>query len=75
MPRFQADNVRGKKVKVTRETVLVAKAQHPTASRYELAALLGCSEQTVQRRLEDNNVRGGENAPSTKILLTGCMGQ
>ncbi len=73
MPRFQADNVRGKRVKVTREAVLAAKAQHPTASRHELAAILGCSEQTVQRRLEGNNVRGGKHEPSTKIMLTGCM--
>ncbi len=73
MPRFQADNVRGKRVKVTREAVLAAKAQHPTANRHELAAILGCSEQTVQRRLEGNNVRGGKHEPSTKIMLTGYM--
>ncbi len=73
MPRFQADNVRGKKVKVSREAVLAAKERYPDANRHELAAILGCSEQTIQRRLEDNNVRGGKHAMSTKILLTGCM--
>ena len=73
IPRFQADNVRGKKVRITREEVLAAKARNPGANRYQLAALLGCSEQTVQRRLEDNNVRGGKTAVATKVLLTGCM--
>ncbi len=73
IPRFQADNVRGKKAPVTREDVLSAKSQNPGANRHQLALLLGCSEQTVQRRLEDNNVRGGKAAVPTKVCLTGCM--
>ena len=73
MPRFQANSLRGKKVKISREEILAIKKEHPGASRYEIAALLGCSEQTIQRRLEGNNVRGGKYAASTKILLTGCM--
>lgn len=73
IPKFQADNVRGKKVKVTREDVLAAQSLHPEANRYALAALLECSEQTIQRRLQDNNVRGGKASPQTKVLLTGCM--
>ncbi len=73
IPRFQADNVRRKKVQVTRDDVLTAKAKNPGANRYQLASLLGCSEQTIQRRLEDNNVRGGKTSTPTKVLLTGCM--
>ena len=73
MPRIQANNVRGKKVKISREEIIAVKVQHPDASRYELAAMLGCSEQTIQRRLEGNNVRGGKHTDSTKVLLTGCM--
>lgn len=73
MPRFQADNIRRKKVQVTREQILEAKNEHPSANRYELASLLGCSEQTIQRRLEGNNVRGGKHGHSTKIKLTGCL--
>ena len=73
MPRLQADNVRGKRVQISRETVLAAKERHPDATRYELAAVLGCSEQTVQRRLEGNNVRGGKHSAGTRIMLTGCM--
>ena len=73
MPRFQADNIRRKKVKVTREQILAVQALRPDANRYQLASLLGCSEQTIQRRLEGNNVRGGKNAIATKVLLTGCL--
>ncbi len=73
MPRFQADNVRRKKVAVTKEQILETKQKYPTANRHDLAKLLGCSEQTIQRRLEDNNVRGGKHAAPTKIKLTGCM--
>ena len=73
MPKFQADNLRRKKSAVTREQVLAAREAHPRARRQELATLLGCSEQTIQRRLEHNNVRGGKQSASTKVLLTGCM--
>ena len=73
MPKFQANNMRRKTNSVTREQVLAAREAHPQARRQELAALLGCSEQTIQRRLEHNNVRGGKQSASTKVLLTGCM--
>ena len=73
MPRFQANNVRGKRVAVMREDVLAMQAQYPDATRHQLASLLGCSEQTIQRRLEHNNVRGGKQEPGTKVVLTGCM--
>ena len=73
MPKFQANNVRRKVCSVTREQVLAAKEAHPNAKRQELAALLGCSEQTIQRRLEHNNVRGGKQSASTKVRLTGCL--
>ena len=73
MPRYQADNVRGKAHPVTRKDIEHMKQRFPEANRYELAQRLGCSEQTVQRRLEGNNVRGGKNDIATKILLTGCM--
>ena len=73
MPRFQANNVRGKAVGITRADVLNAQRKYPTANRHEIAALLGCSEQTVQRRVENNNVRGGKSTTPTKVLLTGAM--
>ena len=73
MPRLQANNVRGKRSAVTADDVRAAMRRHPQAGRRELAALLGCSEQTVQRRLQGNNVRGGRQAPGTKVLLTGGL--
>ena len=59
MPRIQADNVSAKKVKITREQVPAAQRDHPGFDKYQLAALLGCSEQTIDRRLKNNNVREG----------------
>lgn len=73
MPRFQADNITRKTSPITRSDVIVAREQHPEATRHQLAAILGCSEQTVQRRLEGNNVRGGKHSTPTRILLTGAL--
>ena len=70
MPRIQADNVSAKKVKITREQVLTAQQANPSFDKYQLAALLGCSEQTIDRRLKNNNVRGGKYAPQTRVQLT-----
>ena len=73
MPRFQADNVRGKTHAITKAEIEAKLAEHPGANRHRLAQLLGCSEQTIQRRLEGNNVRGGKHNVATKVLLTGNM--
>ena len=70
MPRIQADNVSAKKVKVTRDQVLKARQENPGFDKYQLAALLGCSEQTIDRRLKNNNVRGGKYAKQTRVQLT-----
>lgn len=69
MPRIQADDLSHKRCRVTREDVLRALAEHPTYNRYQLAALLGCSEQTVDRRLKHNNVRGGKHSVQTRVKL------
>ena len=73
MPRLQADNVTNKKVKITREDVLAARELYPSYNKYQLAALLGCSEQTIDRRLKNNNVRGGKYAAQRKVKLVGGM--
>lgn len=70
MPRFAADNLTRKTSPVTRDDVLEAMEAHPGANRRQLAARLGCSEQTVQRRLEGNNARGGKHTTPTRVLLT-----
>ena len=73
MPRIQADNIATKKVKISREQVLAAKDDHPGYNRYQLADLLGCSEQTIDRRLNNNNVRGGKYEVQKKVKIVGGL--
>ena len=71
MPRIQADNPSNKKCAVTREMVIEAKRLHPDYNRDQLAAFLHCSEQTIDRRLNGNNIRGGKHAVGTHVKLVG----
>lgn len=71
IPRFQAATLNQHKSPVTREDVLKAKEQYPHYNRYQLARLLGCSEQTIDRRLNGNNIRGGKYATQTRVHLVG----
>lgn len=71
MPRIMGLNPSNRKCSVTREMVLKAKEEHPDYNRYQLAALLNCSEQTIDRRLNGNNIRGGKYAPGTHVKLVG----
>lgn len=69
IPRLQAMNISHQKSPVTREDVLEAKRNYPHYNRYQLAELLNCSEQTIDRRLNGNNVRGGKYATQTRVHL------
>ncbi|MDR2734191.1 MAG: site-specific DNA-methyltransferase [Spirochaetota bacterium] len=71
MPRIQGMNIANHKSQVTREMVLDAKSKFPGYSRDQLAAYLGCSEQTVDRRLNGNNIRGGKHQIQTRVKLVG----
>jgi site-specific DNA-methyltransferase (adenine-specific) len=73
MPRIQAENVSRQRSPITREQVIEAKRKHPHLNRNELAALLGCSEQTVDRRLNGNNIRGGKYSTQTRVHLVGDL--
>lgn len=73
MPKISADNLAKKRSPVTRDAVTVAMKQHPNKSRYELAALLGCSEQTIDRRLNGNNIRGGKYETQTRLKVVGGL--
>ncbi len=73
MPRVQADAINKKRSPVTREDVLNAMKKHPNYSRYQLAELLNCSEQTIDRRLHGNNIRGGKHEPQTRVKIVGGM--
>ena len=69
MPRIMGLNPSNRKCAVTREMVLKAKTENPTLNRDGLAKLLGCSEQTIDRRLNGNNIRGGKYEPGTRLKL------
>ncbi len=69
MPRIQAATVSRQRSDVTREDVLKAIKEHPNFNRYQLAELLGCSEQTIDRRLNGNNIRGGKYSTQTRVKL------
>lgn len=71
IPRFQAMNLSMQKSKITREMVLEAKSQFPEYNRYQLAEYLGCSEQTIDRRINGNNIRGGKYETQTRVHLVG----
>lgn len=71
MPRIMGLNPSNRKCSVTREMVLNAKESHPEFNRYQLARLLNCSEQTIDRRLNGNNIRGGKYSTGTHVKLVG----
>ena len=71
MPKIQANNVSMRKCSVTEEDVRNAQAEHPDYNRYQLAKLLGCSEQTIDRRLHGNNIRGGKYNTQTRVKIVG----
>ena len=73
MPRIQAEVIGQRKSKVTREDVLRAMEEHPGMNRYQIAKLLKCSEQTVDRRLHGNNIRGGKYDDQTRTKIVGGM--
>ncbi len=73
MPRVQAEVIHRKRSSVTREDVLRAMAEHPDYNRYQIAALLGCSEQTIDRRLNGNNIRGGKYEVQTRVKVVGGL--
>jgi site-specific DNA-methyltransferase (adenine-specific) len=73
MPRLQAEAVSRRRSSVTREQVMEALGRHPSYDKYQLAALLGCSEQTIDRRLNGNNIRGGKYEVQTRVKIIGGL--
>lgn len=71
MPKFQALNQSKQKCSITKEMILAAREGNPHCSRYDLAKMLGCSEQTIDRRLNGNNIRGGKHQTQTRVKLIG----
>ena len=71
MPRIMGLNPANRKCSITKEMILKAKEDYPDYNRNQLAALLNCSEQTIDRRLNGNNIRGGRYALGTHVKLVG----
>lgn len=71
IPRFQASNLSKHRSLITKEMVLEAKSKYPDYNRNKLAEYLGCSEQTIDRRLNGNNIRGGKYEVQTRVKLVG----
>jgi DNA modification methylase len=71
IPRFQALNLSKQRSPITRQMILEARVKFPRYNRDELAAYLGCSEQTIDRRLNGNNIRGGKYEVQTRVKLVG----
>jgi len=73
MPKIQADVISGKRVAVSRSDILKMKTAYPHMSRHELARFFDCSEQTIDRRLNGNNIRGGKHETQTRVKIVGGL--
>lgn len=73
MPRIMAENVSRRKVNITREEIQAVWDMHPDFNRKQIAQIMGCSEQTIDRRMNGNNVRGGKYSAQTRVKLVGDM--
>jgi DNA modification methylase len=73
MPKIMAENISRRKVSLCKEDILAVKKENPDWNRNKLAAHFGCSEQTIDRRLNGNNIRGGKYQPQTRVFLVGGL--
>lgn len=67
MPRIQAETLSSRRITLTKEEILVAIAELGTTNRDVIAKHFGVSEQTIDRRLKGNNIRGGKYNAQTRI--------
>jgi site-specific DNA-methyltransferase (adenine-specific) len=73
MPKYQALNPSLQRYKLSRDDIIAVKEKHPSWNRYKLAEHFGVSEQTIDRRLNGNNIRGGKHETQTKVKLVGGL--
>jgi len=73
IPRIQAESLGKNRLPVTRDDIAGVLQEHPEYDRYRIAKVLGVSEQTVDRRMKHNNIRGGKSAAQTRVKLTGPL--
>jgi len=68
-----AENISRRKISLSKDDILAVKKKHPNWNRYKLAEYFKCSEQTIGRRLNGNNIRGGKYQPQTRVFLVGGL--
>ena len=73
MPRYQAETVSQKRIQLSREEILDAILLLGTKNRDALAQHFNVSEQTIDRRLNGNNVRGGKYDTQTRVKIVAGM--
>ena len=71
MPRIMGLNPANRKCHVTKDMILKVQSEFPNYKRNQIASILNCSEQTIDRRLNGNNIRGGKYTAGTRIKLVG----
>ncbi|MDR3328565.1 MAG: site-specific DNA-methyltransferase [Prevotellaceae bacterium] len=73
MPKVQADAVQRKKVSLHREDILQVLSEKPHWKKDDLAQHFRCSEQTIDRRLNGNNARGGKYGTQSRVKIVGGL--
>ncbi|MCZ2282439.1 MAG: site-specific DNA-methyltransferase [Bacteroidales bacterium] len=71
MPRIMGLNPANRKCNVTKDMILKVMSDFPNYNRQQIAAVFNCSEQTIDRRLNGNNIRGGKYEAGTHVKLVG----
>lgn len=73
MPKIQAETISQKRINLTKEEILDAIAELGTRNRDILAKHFNVSEQTIDRRLNGNNIRGGKYSDQTRVKEVGGL--
>jgi site-specific DNA-methyltransferase (adenine-specific) len=73
MPKIQANAIQRKKISLSKDDILAVLANHPQWKKNDLANYFNCSEQTIDRRLNGNNVRGGKHETQSRIKIIGGL--
>ena len=71
MSKIMGLNPSSRKCQVTKEMILEMLRKNPRMNKYQLAEAFNCSEQTIDRRLNGNNIRGGKYETGTHVKEVG----
>ena len=73
VPQISAEVINRRRSSITHEDVVRSMKENPGWNRFQIASLLGCSEQTIDRRLNGNNIRGGKYETQTRVKIVGGL--